>query len=203
MGRIGSLVLIAVVGAGCVSSDGGAEPTSQPPVPVPTTVPVTTTTVAENAALCNGYLVLLRTGDAQPLRDSLDDARLQEALDTMLSSEGEFEAIAQAALELEDAVVTECAERYSANLTPAADDISALTTFMDAVIAGDEDAAEQVAWDHVIAQLTPWSPIDPPGGAGSPPYSVDGDTATVVVDSRTTLTCRAEGGVVVSCSYGE
>lgn len=158
------------------------------------------TTVADPAALCNGYLVLLRTGDDVPLREALEDPDLVEALDVMLSSEGEFAAIASAALEVEEAVVSRCAERYSVGLEPAPDDAAALTVFMEALVGGDRSAAETVAWDNVVAQLEPWSPF---GDDDAPSYRIEGSTAIARLDPAITLSCTATDGVVVSCTYGE
>ena len=201
MRRLVPLVVILVAVTACRSPESEPAPTSTAPATSPSSS--TTTTVVDDAALCNGYLVLLRTGDPEPLRAELDDGRLQQALDTMLSSEGEFDAIAQASLELEEAIVSRCADRYSSNLEPAADDTTAVTRFMEHVVAGNDEAADPLAWDHVMAQLTPWSVIEPAYGGDGLGFTVDGDTATVRIDPRTTLTCRADGGVVVSCSYGE
>jgi hypothetical protein len=193
-------VLACLLAACTGDSSGGGEPTTTTTSTVPST---TSTSVADDAGLCHSYLVLLETGDEQPLRETLDDVELEEKLDTMLSSEGEFQAIAQAALDLERAIVDRCAPRYSADLAPAPSDGAALEAFAQAVVAGDEGSAEPIAWDHVMAQLAPWSPLRAEGAGGGPDVTIEGDTATIALEPGIDLVCRAQGGVVVSCSYAE
>lgn len=201
-----AVLVVAAVSLAVGCADGAQPSTTSGSVEADTTTPAPTTAPAipeDTAALCNGYLVLLRTGDDVPLRDALDDPDLVDALDRTLSSEGEFEAIAQASRDLEEAILDRCADRYAANLEPASDDATALTMLMEAILAGDREAAEAVAWDNVVAQLEPWSPVSSPGTGDTPGYTVDGSTATAVLGPAVTLSCRADGGVVVACAYGE
>lgn len=173
--------------------------TGEPTVPNsagPTTVPVD-----DPAAVCNGYLVLLRSGDDAPLRQALvGDSEILSDLEVMLSSEGEFAAIAEAALRVEEALREKCEARFAAGVEPASDDDSALVTFFEAVIDGDEAAGAQVAWANVTAQFSPWSTTR---DEDLPAYTVDGGTGFLAISRAITVACRAEGGVVVSCVYQE
>jgi hypothetical protein len=197
------LALVCVLACSLVACTGGTPDEAGPTTTSSTVPPTTAASVVDDAGLCHSYLVLLETGDDEPLRQTLEDAALEEKLDTMLSSEGEFQAIAQAALDLERAIVDRCAARYSADLTPAPSDAAALEAFTQAVVAGDESSAEPIAWDHVVAQLTPWSPLRAEGAGGDSGVTIEGNTATIVLEPGINLVCRAEGGVVVSCSYAE
>lgn len=171
-----------------------AETTTVPPTSVATET-TTSTTVADHAALCNGYLVLLETGDPSALRPELQGEELAD-LETMLSTEGEFEAIAAAALRLEEAVVARCADRFSLSVEPAADNATALTTFLEALRDGDEEAASVVAWENVVAQFN-WTSNE--GGD----IELEGDTATMPLGTTASVTCEAQQGVVVRCRFDE
>lgn len=188
MRKLATVLLAGLVGAACAAS-GPAETTV-----VPTTTTTSTTLPPDFAALCNGYLVLLRSGDPEPLRAALEDPGLEADLETMMSTEGEFEAIAGAALRVEEAVVGRCADRYSLGTTPAADDAAALQAFLEALADGDQEAAEQVAWANVVAQFT-WATQD----AGA--IVIDGSTASMPIGPNRVVVCRAEGAVVVACRY--
>jgi hypothetical protein len=161
----------------------------------PTTTTAVTVSVPDPALLCNGYLVLLRSGDDAPLRSALDDPALLRDLDTMLSDEGEFAAIATAALRVEQAVVERCAERYAAGTEPASDDTTALERFMTALGAGDQSAGEKVARANVVAQMS-WVPGGPKGFS----FEIDGASGTAQVGS-TMIVCHAREGIVVSCTF--
>ena len=183
--------------AACGSSGGssGSSVASSEPVTTESSIAVTTTIPVDSAALCNGYLVLLRSGDADPLRAVVEDESVISDIETMLASEGEFEAISAAALRVEDYVVSRCVERFTAGLTPAQNDSEALDRFMTALAVGQRAEAEQVAWAHVVAQF-PWSP------ESGMSFEVDGATATAELGRGVSLTCRAQRGAVVSCRFG-
>lgn len=193
------LILFAVAGlaVACVRT-GGPDPEVTTSLPPTTQVAETAPTTAppDFAALCHGYLVLLRSGEPGPLRQELTDPSLVADLDTMLSSEGEFEAIAEAALRIEEVVVARCAERFALRVEPAADNRTALEAFLSALTTGDQAGAEKIAWENVVAQFT-WSSVD--GGE----IAVDGDTATMPIGPTRQVECRAEDGVVVACRYRE
>lgn len=114
----------------------------------------------------------------------------------MLSDEGEFAAIARAALRVEEAVVERCTERFAAGTEPAADDATALERFMTALRAGDEAEGAKVAWANVVAQVR-WVPGGPEGFT----YQVDGASATALVGRSTMIVCHAREGVVVACIF--
>ncbi|MGA7270246.1 MAG: hypothetical protein WB239_04165, partial [Acidimicrobiia bacterium] len=97
-----ALLAVLVACSAPVADQTSPTPPSSPP---PASTPAVEATVADSAPLCNGYLVLLRSGDDGPLREALDDPSVLEDLDTMLADEGEFAAIAEAALRVEEAVV--------------------------------------------------------------------------------------------------
>lgn len=114
----------------------------------------------------------------------------------MLADDGEFSAIAQAALRVEEAVVDRCSQRFAAGTEPAPDDAAALERFMIAIQAGDQAAAEKVAWSNVVAQM-PWVPGGPDGFT----FQVDQSTATALVGPTSMIVCHARGGVVVACTF--
>lgn len=196
------LVVVVMAAVAC-STPEAIPPTSTGPLPTttPTAAGQTTTPVDDPAAECNGYLVLLRSGDDAPLRQALvGDSETLSDLDVMLSSEGEFEAIAEAALRVEAALRERCEARFAAGVEPAPDDDSALITFFEAVVDGDEAAGAKVAWANVTAQFSPWSPTR---SDDLPAYTVDDGTGFLSISPAITVSCRAEGGVVVSCVYQE
>lgn len=166
--------------------------------PTSTSIPVTTAdgSVPDSAALCNGYLVLLRSGDDAPLRAALDDSSILRDLDIMLADEGEFAAIARAALRVEEAVVGRCAQRFAAGTEPASDDTAALKLFMSAIQEGNEAGAEKVAWANVVAQM-PWVPGGPEGFT----FEIEGSTATAQVGPTIMIVCHARAGIVVACTF--
>ncbi len=114
----------------------------------------------------------------------------------MLSEEGEFAAIATAALRVEEAVVERCAERFAAGTEPASDNAAALERFMAALGAGDQAAGEKVAWANVVAQV-PWVPGGPEGFS----FQIDGSSGTALIARNTMIVCHARAGVVVSCTF--
>lgn len=185
--------VLLLVGA-CSISNGSA--TSVVATPTTTVVETTSTTRPPDfAALCNGYLVLLRSGDPGALEQELEGDQLTD-LETMLSSEGEFEAIAAAAVRLEQFVVARCAERFAVGVEPAPDNSTALTTFLSALAAGDQEGGARVAWENVVAQFT-WS------SAAPSEIVIEGDTATMAYGPTSVVTCEAAEGVVVSCRFQE
>lgn len=197
-GRVSLLGMLLLAACAAPSSNPVTPPTaSTPAASTPTTPAASTPTTpsGELAGLCNGYLVLLRTGDSAPLRGFVDESVAAD-IDTMLSSEGEFAAISAAAVRVEDFVVSRCTDRYTAGVVGAPDDGAALAGFMDALASGDSEAGSKLAWAHVVAQF-PWA-----AQAGLS-YEVDGSTATATLSSTRTLTCRAQRGAVVSCRFGE
>lgn len=183
---VGLLALVACSGP-------SAEPATTVPPPA-TSVPATSTTRPDFAALCNGYLVMLRSGEAEALRAELE-GDVEADLDVMLSSEGEFAAIAAAALRVEEYVVERCADRFALGVEPAADDPTALRTFLTALADGDQERAGGVAWENVVAQFT-WQAVD------SGEIVVEGSRARMDYGG-TGVECEASGGVVVSCRFTE
>lgn len=198
MRRLHRVLLVVLLGVVVACSAPVAGRTSPPPPtsPSPVSPPAVGATVPDPAALCNGYLVLLRSGDDGPLREALDDPAVLEDLDTMLGDVGEFAAIAEAALRVEGAVLDRCADRFAAGTVPAPDDSTALSRFMAAIQAGDEAAAERVAWANVVAQV-PWVPDGPQGFS----FQVSGSTATALMGRSTMIVCHARAGVVVTCTF--
>jgi len=189
------LILVACLAAtACAPVEDGPPPAES--VPTTSSTVGSTTTVVDVAGLCNGYLVLLRSGDPEPLRSQLDDPELVADLETMLSSEGEFDAIAAAALRLEEAVVGQCADRFALSVEPAPDDAAALSQFLGAVTAGDEASATEVAWENVVAQFT-WS------GTPESEIHLEGNTASMRMGPTRIVNCEATGGVVVACRFSE
>lgn len=185
--------ILLVVGA-CSVPNGSV--TSAATTPTTTAVVTTSTTRPPDfAALCNGYLVLLRSGDPGALQQELEGAQLTD-LETMLSSEGEFEAIAAAAVRLEEFVVARCAERFAVGVEPAPDNSTALTTFLSALAAGDQERGARVAWENVVAQFT-WSSV------AASEVVIEGDSATMAYGPTAVVTCEAADGVVVSCRFQE
>ena len=195
--KLAGVAALTSILAACGSSGDSSVSTVASPEPgtTETSITVATTIPADSAPLCKGYLVLLRSGDADPLRAVVEDEAVMSDIETMLASEGEFEAISAAALRVEDYVVSRCVERFTAGLTPAQDDSEALGRFMTALADGQRAEAEKVAWAHVVAQF-PWSP------ESGMSFEVDGATATAELGRGVSLTCRAQRGAVVSCRFG-
>ncbi|CAN5823629.1 hypothetical protein BH23ACT5_BH23ACT5_01020 [soil metagenome] len=195
------LAVVVMTAVACSTPETTPPTTADPGATTTPTAAGQTTAVDDPAAVCNGYLVLLRSGDDAPLREALvGDSEILSDLDVMLSSEGEFAAIAEAALRVEAALREKCEARFAAGVEPAPDDDSALITFFEAVIDGDEAAGAKVAWANVTAQFSPWASTR---GDDLPAYTVDGGTGFLAISRAITVACRAEGGVVVSCVYQE
>lgn len=190
------MLAACLVTAACAPAEEGSPAAPTVATNSSTVTLASSTTAVDSAGLCNGYLVLLRSGDPAPLRQQLDDPGLLADLETMLSSEGEFDAIAAAALRMEEAVVDRCADRFAVSVEPAPDNAGALTGFLLAVTAGDENRAAKVAWENVVAQFT-WT------GTPESEIELEANTATMRLGPTRAVTCEAAGGVVVACRFRE
>lgn len=160
--------------------------------------------------VCSEYLEFIDMSgprDGEALTNALEDVGAPpatvDAVATLGSPDADVEEIFAAVEELAQFAVGRCAEFYAADLDPADSDTAALEQLREALIAGDESMAAPIATKDVLSTLRPWDGFRPESQGGDATYSISGSSLSASLMPTVTVFCEAEGGVVVSCVFGE
>ena len=100
---------------------------------------------------------------------------------------------------IDEYVLPLCSDQFAASVTPAESSAFAADLFFAAVVQGDEDQASRLAPSNVVVQFE-WPGFPDANTTG---YSdVDG-SFSMTLEPTVTVFCRASGGVVSFCAFGE
>lgn len=175
-------------------------------VPDETTTTEPATEVDELAAVCGAYLQTLSPREVDAGFSSLEalfgtdaPAAVQDALAILRSGAGDIEDFYGARDSLDSYVLPICDARFRANLQPAASTEEAATAFFDAIVSGDRAAAERVAPTNIITSFD-W--LGYPDATTSGYNDVNG-SLNMLLEPTVTVFCRAAGGIIDSCAFGE
>jgi len=159
------------------------------------------------AFLCDSYLENLAGGDTDGLAVAFGSdapAGVTAAIETLKAEDSDIELVWEAQADLADYVEPVCAQRWSRGVTGASDTVQAAETFFGAIVAGDPEAASELAPDNVVALFEPWEPIvsDDPG-LPQLTFSEAENSITMVLDPEASAFCSVADGVITSCDVTE
>lgn len=161
---------------------------------------------APDARFCDAYLGYLSDSTDENLETvvaSSDDPQVAEYAEVITSAVA-IDRLLAATLDLDDLARERCQPEWTAGAQGAGNTAAAAQAFFDALIAGDELGARNVASANAIAVFEPWEPIEPDPSIGSPALAdVGGQSFSVVLGPAVVAQCEVETGVVVACQFAE
>lgn len=155
---------------------------------------------------CDAYLEYLAEPSAEHL-DTVVEAAGDPEVEELAGIIGEDDRTGRLLAADED-LRTIARDRCQAEWIGAAqgggDTSGAAQAFFDALVAGDEPGARNVAASNAIALFEPWTPIEADAASGTPALLEIGDrTFSMVLDAATIAECQVEAGVVLACTLAE
>jgi len=188
-------LLVLFAGAVALGCSGGDDDAS--------TAPAGDGEAATPARFCDEYLDYL----AEPSRENLDavvaagdDPQVDE-LGAIIAEDDRTGRVLAADRDLTDLARDRCTSEWVGAAQGGGDTAGAAQAFLDALLAGDEVGARNVAAANVIAAFEPWEPLVPDAEAGTPALLTTGDrTFTLAIDAARLAECQVEGGVVIACT---
>ena len=151
---------------------------------------------------CDVYLDYLADSTPENLsrvEEVAEDPQVNEYAE-VIRSDPDLDRVLAATLDLDDRAREQCQPEWTAGTQGAGDTASAAQAFLDAVVAGDQLGALNVASRNAIAVFEPWEPIEPDPEAGTPALAdVGGSSFSLVLGPETVAQCEVETGVVVAC----
>ena len=151
---------------------------------------------------CDVYLEYLADSTPENLtrvEEVSEDPQIAEYAE-VIRSDADLDRVLAATLDLDDRAREQCQPEWTAGTQGAGDTASAAQAFLDAIVAGDQLGALNIASRNAIAVFEPWEPIEPDPETGTPTLAdVGGSSFSLVLGPETVAQCEVETGVVVAC----
>jgi len=155
---------------------------------------------------CDAFLdYLAEPGGPQleAVADSADDPEVVALVDIIRSDDRTGRVLA-ADEDLQARARDRCQAEWIGAAQGGGDTAGAAQAFLDAVVAGDELGARNVASANAIARFEPWEPVEPDAVAGTPALLTIGERSfTMALDAERIAECQVEAGVVLACTVAE
>ena len=161
------------------------------------------TTTTAGPRFCDVFLDYLARPDADTLalvREAADDPQVDE-LAEIIAADDRTGRVLAADDDLQSLARERCQPEWVGAAQGGGDTSGAAQAFFDAIVAGDEIGARNVASANAIARFEPWEPIAPDAAEGTPSLLTIGTrTFTMALGPDRIAECQVEGGVVLACT---
>ncbi len=149
------------------------------------------------------YLAEATPANLDAIVTAADDDQVDELV-AIIREDDRTGRVLAADSDLEALARTRCQAEWVGGAQGAGNTAGAAQAFFDAVVAGDQIGARNVASANAIARFEPWAPVVADPETGTPTLlTVDEQSFTMALDPDRIAECQVETGVIITCTVAE